>query len=81
MFSILTYGLSVASAIARQMDTNESTVRGWLDPAKQERRTVALKTADSLAETMGERLKHIRGGKGGNISIELRDQDRLQPYS
>ena len=43
------------SAIARQMDTNESTVRGWLDPAKQERRTVAMKTADSLAETMGER--------------------------
>lgn len=43
------------SAIARQMDTNESTVRGWLDPAKKERRTVAMKTADSLAETMGER--------------------------
>lgn len=44
-----------ASAIGREMDVPESTVRGWLDESKMERRTVGMKTADALMKTMGDK--------------------------
>ena len=52
------------SEIGRQMDVNESTVRSWLDPKREERMQAAKNTADMIKQRIDETGKMVMLGTG-----------------
>jgi predicted transcriptional regulator len=61
-----------ASAIARQMDVNESTVRSLLEPGRKEKLDTVQKTADMLKRQVEEK-EMIDVGSNVNLDLPISD--------
>lgn len=61
-----------ASAIARQMDLNESTVRSLLEPGRQEKLDILMNTADMLKRQVEEKGM-IDVGSNVNLDLPIGD--------
>ena len=64
------------TAIGREMGVNESTVRGWLEPKREDRLYKAQKTADFLKKQVDEKGM-IDVGKGTDLELNV-SKERLR---